>query len=314
MQGRYFLSPSMLYSVVRLQPNKQAYDVPVEGDYVIIGVVAERLPVRMSKAPVGITREAEDDGGSDDEFTSASAAGSRTKKGKGKGKGPPPRSGRKYVTLKLIDFGARSASSATGGKAALRGDAFLNLLLFESEDVKDVVDPETGKKERVYRGGSRGAFEQMAALREGSVVALLNPRVLRPFQVTSRLTCLSWNSSDHHAQKSNDTPHPVTNVLGITPESAESAMVLGYAKDLGICAVVRKDGKPCGSWTDKRTSEVCDYHVQNAVQQRRAGRAEFSTGYVPTSRNRVQAFIILDRMQNDWIGLRLGYASQEGSV
>jgi minichromosome maintenance protein 10 len=71
----------------------------------------------------------------------------------------------------------------------------------------------------------------------------------------------------------------VTNVLGITPESAESALVLGYARDLGICTVQRKDGKPCGSWTDKRTSEVCEYHVQTAVQRRRAGRAEFSTGY-----------------------------------
>lgn len=193
MYGRYHVSPSLLYSIIRLQPNKQAYDVPVEGDYVIIAVVAERGPIRMSKAPVGLTREAEDAGGglgSDDEFAPAAGPSSKPsklndKKAKAKDKdsAPPPRSGRKYVTLKLVDFGARSASSATGGRAAIRGDAFLNLLLFESDDVQDVHDPETGKKERVYRGGSRGAFEQMSSLREGSVVALLNPRVLRPFQV-----------------------------------------------------------------------------------------------------------------------------------
>jgi minichromosome maintenance protein 10 len=184
MQGRYYLSPSLLYSVVRLQPNKQAYDVPVEGDYVIIAVVAERSPVRMSKAPVALSREAEDDGGSDGEFDSSTTQKKDNKgKGRAKDKKPPPRSGKKYVTLKLIDFGARAVPSAAGGNAAIRGDAFLNLLLFESQDVNDVVDPETGKKERVYRGGSRGAFEQMATLREGSVIALLNPRILRPFQV-----------------------------------------------------------------------------------------------------------------------------------
>jgi minichromosome maintenance protein 10 len=38
--------------------------------------------------------------------------------------------------------------------------------------------------EKIYKGGSRGAFETMAKLREGSVIALLNPRVLKPLQVS----------------------------------------------------------------------------------------------------------------------------------
>jgi minichromosome maintenance protein 10 len=97
--------------------------------------------------------------------------------------GPPQRKG-KYVNLKLVDFGSRVSSSATGGKAAIRGDACLSLLLFESE-VAERVTGEDGKPEIFYRGGSKGAFEEMAKLKEGSVVALLNPKVLKPFQVSS---------------------------------------------------------------------------------------------------------------------------------
>lgn len=47
-----------------------------------------------------------------------------------------------------------------------------------------------------------------------------------------------------------------------------------------MCAVVKRDGKICGGWCDKRVSEVCEWHVQNAVERRRAARPEFSIGYV----------------------------------
>jgi minichromosome maintenance protein 10 len=47
-----------------------------------------------------------------------------------------------------------------------------------------------------------------------------------------------------------------------------------------MCPVLKRDGKPCGSWCDKRASDVCEYHIQNAVERRRAERAEFSAGYV----------------------------------
>lgn len=47
-----------------------------------------------------------------------------------------------------------------------------------------------------------------------------------------------------------------------------------------MCKVVKRDGKPCGSWTDKRVSDVCEWHLTNAVQRQRAGRAEFFVGSV----------------------------------
>ncbi|EJF55303.1 hypothetical protein DICSQDRAFT_176122, partial [Dichomitus squalens LYAD-421 SS1] len=57
LRGRYYLSPSKLYSVVRLLPNKQGYDVPVSGDWVTIAVVAERGKMKYTQAPVGVTHD-----------------------------------------------------------------------------------------------------------------------------------------------------------------------------------------------------------------------------------------------------------------
>ncbi|KAF8900474.1 hypothetical protein CPB84DRAFT_1815402 [Gymnopilus junonius] len=249
LRGRYYLSPSQLYSCIRLLPDKQGYDIPVPGDWVTIAVVAERGPIKFTRAPVAIEREDGD------------PEGNKHWKGKGKANEPEKPTGKKYVNLKLIDFGARSSpSSATGGISTIRGDAFLTLLLFQS-DAFDLIPRDDGRKpEKVYRGGSRGAFEHLTNVKEGDVIALLNPKILKPFQ------------------RSSDSPHPVDNVLALTPESAASIVVLGKSRDLGMCSVRKQDGKVCGSWCDKRLSEVCDYHVQHAVQRRRAARPEFSIG------------------------------------
>ena len=67
--------------------------------------------------------------------------------------------------MKPNDFGCRSQKSlADGGKAKIRGDAFLSLLLFEL-DTCDVLT-----KEMIYHGGNRGVFERMSKLRESAVV------------------------------------------------------------------------------------------------------------------------------------------------
>ncbi|KAI0346481.1 hypothetical protein BDW22DRAFT_1322999 [Trametopsis cervina] len=264
LRGRYYLSPSRLYSVIRLLPSKQGYDVPVEGDWVTIAVIAERGPMKYSKAPVGIGKEENDDLPEDDvknlSLDAPVKPGPPYQRWKGKAKEEPPKpSGKRYVNLKLIDFGCRSKSSATAEKSVIRGDAFLTLLLFESDSVEEFTDGD-GKMRKLYKGGSRGAFERMAKLKEGAVVALLNPKILRPFQ------------------RSGDKPHPTDNILALTPESIDSVAVIGQSQDLGMCTVVKRDGKPCGGWCDKRVSEVCEWHIQHAVQRKRAGRAEFSMG------------------------------------
>ncbi|KAF6750315.1 hypothetical protein DFP72DRAFT_1139493 [Ephemerocybe angulata] len=248
LYGRYYLSPSQLYSCIRLQADKQHYDVPIPGDWVTIAVVAERGPIRYTRAPVALEGD-----------PSSAKPNDKWKNSKKPSAEQAKPTGRKYMNMKLIDFGARTKSSATGGKAVVRGDAFLSLLLFEAESV-DLVDSGGKRPEKVYRGGSKGAFESLEKLKEGDVIALLNPRILKPYQ------------------KSSDKPHPVDNILAVTPECASSIAVLGRARDLGMCAVKKKDGSVCGSWVDKRLSDVCEYHVQNAVQHRRAARPEFTAG------------------------------------
>ncbi|KAG6844234.1 hypothetical protein H0H87_008647 [Tephrocybe sp. NHM501043] len=268
LTGRFYLSPSQLYSNVRLLPNKLGYDVPVPGDWITIAVVAERGPLKYTKAPIAIGREEGDE---------------TEKKCKGKGKANEETAkpaGKKFVNLKLIDFGSRSSSSATGGKAVIRGDAFLSLLLFESDTFDLVAEDGESKPRRVYKGGSRGAFESMSKLKEGDVIALLNPRILKPHQVTALFVSYKRDLDFVNIpfQGANNTPHPVNNVLAITPESASSIIGIGRARDLGMCSVRKRDNSICGSWVDKRVSDACEYHIQHAVERRRAGRAEFSIG------------------------------------
>jgi len=149
----------------------------VAGDWITIAVVAERGPVKFSRAPVGVGRE--------DEGNGVEKHKDSKPKGKWKDESSAKPTGKKYVNIKLIDFGARSrsSSSATGGKAVIRGDAFLSLLLFESDGFDLVAKEDGGKAEKVYKGGSRGAFETLSKLKEGDVIALLNPKILKPFQV-----------------------------------------------------------------------------------------------------------------------------------
>ncbi|KAF9074419.1 hypothetical protein BDP27DRAFT_1258970 [Rhodocollybia butyracea] len=260
LRGRYYLTPSRLYSCINLLPDKTGYDVPVDGDWITIAVVAERGPIKYTNPPVGIVREEETE---EDGAPSAQKKdkGKETKKTKHNPEAPNPR--RRYVNVKLIDFGSRTSSSSVT-KGQIRGDAFLMLLLFEAEAC-DLITEEYGEKlakpKKVYRGGSGGAFEVMAKLKEGDVIALLNPRIMKPF-----------------TNASSSSPHPVHNILAVTPTNANSITHIGRSLDLGRCNVQKRDGSVCGSWCDKRISDVCEWHISNAVQRRRAARPEFAIG------------------------------------
>lgn len=84
---------------------------------------------------------------------------------------------KKFVTFKLVSLPTKSS-----GKAATGGDASLTMLLFEADSFTSGGSRNGGKK--VYKGGSGGAFEKFWNLRVGTVVAILNPRVLRPMKVS----------------------------------------------------------------------------------------------------------------------------------
>lgn len=152
----------------------------MDGEWVTIAVVAERGPINHTRAPVSLERE-------DDDIVRRNGKPLPGKPNAGKAKisdaAPPKSLGKKYVNLKLIDFGCRSDPGANGGKATIRGDAFLSLLLFESDSFDTLDSNSGGLPKKVYKGGSKGAFEHMSTLREGAVIALLTPKILKPFQV-----------------------------------------------------------------------------------------------------------------------------------
>ena len=162
-------------------PDKQGYDVPIPGDWITIAVVAERGPLKFSKSPVTI--------GPDDGIEKRADWASKKKGKERHDEASSKPTGKKYVNLKLIDFGSRSrsASSATGGKTTIRGDAFLSLLLFESDGFDVISNGGDARPQKAYRGGSRGAFEALSKVKEGDVIALLNPRILKPYQVSYSL-------------------------------------------------------------------------------------------------------------------------------
>lgn len=214
--------------------------------------------------------------GSDGEMHLDSKNGKKGKNGNKEEEKREPPQRRKYITFKLIDLGRKNGGGGTG---------VLSLKLFESdpnkrrqiksahdsddEEIETVINKKTGKKTLVtrskkekklaskslndandknkdgegggdedrferkeYKGGSGGAFEKFWKETNGTVIAILNPRIMKPWQ----------NASTYQG--------PNANVLSITPESADSIIVIGKSRDLGSCQAKKKDGNLCSAWCD----------------------------------------------------------------
>ncbi|CED85280.1 Protein required for S-phase initiation or completion [Phaffia rhodozyma] len=261
LSDRYHVPPSLLYSIVRLSRDGTFYHVPLDGDFVIIAVVAEQIGgIKTTKAGPSIGGELS----SDEEESEKKENRSRTDSMATRKKKTERKEQRvkKFVSFKLTQLPPRGS---TVGAAS--GDATLTLLMFESDSSNLVAGGSGGNAEvagnggdnyakRVYRGGSGGAFEEFWKLKVGTVIAILNPKILRPL-------------------KNSQSPHPMTNALAINPLSAESVIEIGQARDLGRCASLKIDGERCLNWVDKRVGEVCEYHVHAAMKRNRASRAEF---------------------------------------
>ena len=95
-------------------------------------------------------------------------------------------------------------------------------------------------------------YTRFRKLIPGTVVALLNPNLMPPPPEradTGRFS-LKLTSSD------------------------DTVLEIGTSRDLGWCKSVRKDGKQCNSWIDKRHTEFCEFHVDVVVERTRRGRME----------------------------------------
>lgn len=97
-------------------------------------------------------------------------------------------------------------------------------------------------------------FDQFWKLTEGTLIAIQNPSILPP--------------------KTNQHSGRFSLKLG---SCEDRVMEIGIARDLGYCVSVKKDGQQCGSWVDKRSTEVCEFHLNLMIEKNRKGRMEVNT-------------------------------------
>lgn len=112
-------------------------------------------------------------------------------------------------------------------------------------------------------------FTRFWKLTEGTVVAILNPNIMPPppgRQDTGRFS-LVINSDE------------------------DTILEIGSARDLGFCQSVKKDGQLCSSWINKKRTQYCEFHSNEAVRKQRSTRMEVnSTGFGGRKNNSKEVF------------------------
>ncbi|KFA63697.1 hypothetical protein S40285_08490 [Stachybotrys chlorohalonatus IBT 40285] len=100
----------------------------------------------------------------------------------------------------------------------------------------------------------KSGFSRFWKLSEGTVVAILNPNIMPPppgRQDTGRFS-LVINSD------------------------ADTILEIGSARDLGFCQSLKKDGSLCGAWVNKKKTNFCEFHSNEALRKQRSKRAEIN--------------------------------------
>lgn len=122
------------------------------------------------------------------------------------------------------------------------------------------------------------AFDRFWKLAVGTVIAILNPGTMAPRVKGTNQFALCLNSSD------------------------DTILEIGSARDLGFCKAVKKDGKTCDAWIDKRHTEFCEFHINESLKKTKAGRMEVNTmnfgkGMFGGRRNKSRAVQDMEGMQ-----------------
>lgn len=98
-------------------------------------------------------------------------------------------------------------------------------------------------------------FERFWKLTEGTVVAILNPDLMPPPK-----------GREH------------TGKFSLVINSDEDTIIeVGKSRDLGFCQSVKKSGDTCGVWVNKKRTNFCEYHTNEAVRKQRGNRMEVNT-------------------------------------
>ena len=188
LADRYILSPSEIYSAMRLSSDKQQYTMPVDAGWVVIGVVCHKGEIKVTQG----RKRGEDD--KDRDGSGDEAGGDPDQDGPDKrqklGNGPDGAKGKKkkvksnapaakFITIRICSMPSRSQLTSSSG-----GDAILNVMLFESDYDETLPSAHGEPVVKKYRGGSGGAFEMWWKLTVGAVVGIISPKILKPFGVS----------------------------------------------------------------------------------------------------------------------------------
>ncbi|UNI18239.1 hypothetical protein JDV02_004518 [Purpureocillium takamizusanense] len=98
-------------------------------------------------------------------------------------------------------------------------------------------------------------FTRFWKLTEGTVVAILNPSIMPP--PPGRLDTGRFSL--------------------VINSDADTIIEIGAARDLGFCQSVKKDGDMCGAWVNKKRTQFCEFHSNEAVRKQRSTRMEVNT-------------------------------------
>lgn len=107
-------------------------------------------------------------------------------------------------------------------------------------------------------------FDRYWKLSPGTVLAILNPTIMPPppgRTDTGKFSLVINNGDD-------------------------TILEVGTARDLGFCKSIKKDGKVCDSWVNKKRTEFCEFHMNAALDKKLKSRQDinaFNTGPGPRS-------------------------------
>ncbi|CDW97379.1 hypothetical protein [Sporisorium scitamineum] len=180
---------------------------------------------------------------------------------------------RKFVILKLVDLGVNNTTT-TDGSSSSRGDNYLSLIAYESDPIdtsvvlrntnirSDLSDSLSATKTKKWINGSRGAFELLYQQAEGTLIAIMNPKVALP-----------WAEGRVGSKESK--------MLRLTPRSAEDCLIIGQAADYKCCSAIKANGQRCGNFVDVKSrkqtrTSTCDYHLSRHMDELARGRPEFA--------------------------------------
>lgn len=98
-------------------------------------------------------------------------------------------------------------------------------------------------------------FTRFWKLVEGTVIAILNPNIMPPPPGRADTGKFSL----------------------VINSDCDTILEIGKARDLGYCQSTKKDGELCKAWVNRKKTEFCEYHSNEAIKKQKSTRIEMNS-------------------------------------